>query len=80
MANDELCWLPASRLATLIRARKVSSVEVIDSVLDRIEKLNHVVNAYVLVTAEQARAEAKAAERAVTRRGTSLGPLHGVPF
>ena len=37
MANDELCWLPASRLATLIRARKVSPVEVIDSVLDRIE-------------------------------------------
>ena len=80
MANDELCWLPASRLATLIRARKVSPVEVIDSVLERIETLNHVVNAYVLVTAEQARAEAKAAERAVTRRGTSLGPLHGVPF
>ena len=36
MASDELCWLSATELAVLIRRRKVSPVEVIDEVLDRI--------------------------------------------
>src|SRR5262245_29072796 len=80
MASDELCWLSATDLAPQIRRRKVSPVEVVDAVLERIERLNPQVNAYVTVTAEGARREARAAERAVTRRGATLGPLHGVPF
>jgi aspartyl-tRNA(Asn)/glutamyl-tRNA(Gln) amidotransferase subunit A len=80
MAHDDLCWLPASRLASMIRTKKVSPVEVVDAVLARIDKVNPELNAYVLVTAEQARADAKAAERAVTRRSATLGPLHGVPY
>ena len=40
MASDELCWLSATDLAALIRRRKVSPVEVVDAVLDRIEQLN----------------------------------------
>src|SRR5436309_10996521 len=80
MADDELCWRPATDLATLIRRKKVSPVEVLDAVLDRIERLNQRLNAYVLVTAESARREAKAAERALMRRNATLGLLHGVPF
>ena len=80
MANDELCWAPALELAGLIRRRKVSPVEVVDAVLARIETVNPRLNALVTVTADAARKAAKAAERAVTRRGAALGPLHGVPF
>jgi aspartyl-tRNA(Asn)/glutamyl-tRNA(Gln) amidotransferase subunit A len=80
MTNDELCWLPATELAALIRRRKVSPVEAIDAVLDRIERLNPGLNAYVTVTGDEARRAARAAERAVTRKGARLGPLHGVPF
>jgi aspartyl-tRNA(Asn)/glutamyl-tRNA(Gln) amidotransferase subunit A len=58
----------------------VSPLEIVDAVLDRIEKLNPQLNAYVLVTADEARKDAKAAERALTRRSATLGPLHGVPF
>src|SRR5262249_9121974 len=77
---DELCWLPATELAARIRKKKLSPVEVVGAVLDRIERLNPKLNAYVTVTAEAARRDAKAAERAVTRRSAPLGPLHGVPF
>ncbi len=80
MASDELCWLPATELAGLIRKKKVSPVEVVDAVLQRIDKLNPRLNAYVLVTADDARAAARRAERQLTRRSARLGPLHGVPF
>lgn len=80
MPTPDLCWLPATDLARLVRTRKVSPVEVVDAVLARIEKLNPTLNAYVLVTGERARRQAKAAERAVRQKGANLGPLHGVPF
>src|SRR5829696_8177627 len=80
MAGDDLCWTPATDLAALIRRKKVSPVEVVDAVLARIEIMNPRLNAYVTVLGDQARSQAKAAERAVTRKSATLGPLHGVPF
>jgi Asp-tRNA(Asn)/Glu-tRNA(Gln) amidotransferase A subunit family amidase len=79
-AETDLGWMSATELATLIRRKKVSPVEVVGAVLARIEKLNPILNAYVTLTAEQARRDARAAERALTRRSATLGPLHGVPF
>src|SRR5262249_26425122 len=79
MTND-LCWLSATELEALIRRKKVSPVEVVDAILTRIEKINPKINAYVTLTAEAARRDAKAAERALGRKGARLGPLHGVPF
>jgi len=80
MASDGLCWMPASEMAAAIRRRKVSPVEVMKTVLARIEKLNPTLNAFVTITADQAMRAARAAERAVMKRGAKLGPLHGVPF
>jgi Asp-tRNA(Asn)/Glu-tRNA(Gln) amidotransferase A subunit family amidase len=40
MADARLTWLPATELAAMIRKKKVSPVEVVDAVLDRIAKLN----------------------------------------
>ncbi len=77
---DALCWLPATELAALIRRRKVSPVEVVNAILSRIDRLNPHLNAYVTLTADQARRDARAAERALGKRGVTLGPLHGVPF
>jgi aspartyl-tRNA(Asn)/glutamyl-tRNA(Gln) amidotransferase subunit A len=76
---SELCWMTAAELATAIRRKKLSPVEVVDATLERIEKLK-ALNAYVTVDAEGAQRAARAAERALTRRGVKLGPLHGVPF
>ena len=80
MASDELCWKSATQLAGAIKRKKVSPLEVIEAILARIETLNPTLNAYCTVTAEAARREARAAERALMRRGARLGPLHGVPF
>src|SRR3972149_7039893 len=80
MASDELGWMPASEMAAGIRRKKVSPVEVMKAVLGRIERLNPTLNAFVTLTAEQALRSARAAERALTKRGARLGLLHGVPF
>src|SRR5438105_6433047 len=77
--SPELTLMTATDLARAIAKKTVSPLEVVDAVLARIDKLS-ALNAYVTLDAERARAAAKAAERAVTRRSALLGPLHGVPF
>ena len=74
----QLCFLPAAELATRIRRRDVSPVEVVEAHLRRIEARNPIVNAYTLVLADQAMDAARAAEKAVLS-GKPLGALHGVP-
>jgi len=66
-------------MAELIRNRKLSPVELVQSHLDRIERLNPKINAYVQVDAERALATAHCAEKAVIEN-KALGPLHGVPL
>ena len=65
-------------MAELVRAGKLSPVEIVDAHLHRIEQLNPKLNAFVELR-KDALQEAKAAEEAV-RRGVGLGPLHGVPI
>jgi aspartyl-tRNA(Asn)/glutamyl-tRNA(Gln) amidotransferase subunit A len=79
MDATDLCYTPATELARLIRTRALSPVELTRAVLERIERVNPVLNAYCTVTAEAALATARAAEQAVMR-GAALGPLHGVPY
>ncbi len=69
----------AGALAAAIRAKQVSSVEVVGAYLARIEQVNPRLNAIVQLTAEAARREAEAADAALAR-GAARGPLHGVPF
>jgi len=76
---DELVYMPATALAKAIRTKEVSSVEVIEAHLRRIEAVNAELNAVVQLTADTARAEARAADAALAR-GELKGPLHGVPF
>lgn len=78
MDPTDLCYLPATELADLVRRRVLSPVEVVETFLARIERLNPVLNAYCTLAADQARAAARAAEEALVR-GDDLGPLHGVP-
>ncbi len=74
----DIADLSAVELAAAIAARRISPVEAVEAALDRIEARAEL-NAFVTVSAEQARAAAKDAEAAV-QRGDPLGPLHGVPF
>ncbi len=65
-------------LSQRLRRREISSVEITQDCLQRIEKLNSALNAFITVTAESALAEARRAEAEILR-GEWRGPLHGVP-
>jgi amidase len=69
----------ASQLASLIREGQVSSREVVQAHLARIEALNARVNAVTVVLAESALAAADRADR-LRGSGGAIGALHGVPF
>src|SRR5712691_563226 len=78
MGRDELIWRSATELAAMIRERSVSPVEVTDTMLERIERLNPSLNAFCLIAHESARAAAREAEIALIK-DEPIGPLHGVP-
>lgn len=78
-AATEVTGLGAVELAGRIAARQLSSREVVEVLLARIEEVNPSLNALRVVLDERARAEADAADRAAAA-GEPLGPLHGVPF
>jgi amidase len=78
MADLGLTRKSARELATLIRSRALSPVEVLDAHLAAIERVNPKLNAIVTLAAEQARVAAQSAETAV-HDGRQLGPLHGLP-
>src|SRR5262249_21390356 len=79
MTPTELCYTPATKLIPLIRSKKLSPVELMKAVLERIEKLNPKLNAFCTITADDAMKGARAAEQAVMKK-KKLGPLHGIPF
>ena len=79
MDATELCFTPALELARLIRTRELSPVELADAVLERLDRLNPRLNAFLTVTAELAREQAKQAE-ARALAGELISPLDGVPF
>lgn len=65
-------------MARLIRAKKISSVELIQTHLKRIQAVNPKLNAIVQLPAERALGEARTADASLAR-GEITGPLHGVP-
>ncbi len=79
MQATDLSGLTIARAAELLRTREVSPVELTDDYLARITRLNPTVNAYVAVTAERARQDARRAADEIAA-GSYRGPLHGVPI
>ncbi|MDE0387691.1 MAG: amidase family protein, partial [Rhodospirillales bacterium] len=77
MTND-LCFTPATELASLIRREELSPVELIDAVLARVEACEPRINAFSTLTAERAREAAQRAETALTK-GDAEGALFGLP-
>src|SRR6266566_4377999 len=76
--TDETVWASASELASRIRRRELSPVELMAGTIERIERRNPSLNAFVHLDFEQAMERARAAEAAITS-GAPMGPLHGVP-
>lgn len=75
----DLHFATISELGMCYRTGDVSPVEVVDALLDRIDKCGDETEAFITSTAERARAEAHAAETLLCA-GVDLGPLHGIPI
>jgi aspartyl-tRNA(Asn)/glutamyl-tRNA(Gln) amidotransferase subunit A len=78
-SGADLLRLTIAKAAALIRAKKVSPVDLTQACLARIEKLNPALNAFITVTAEAALREARHAEAEVLH-GRWRGALHGIPI
>jgi aspartyl-tRNA(Asn)/glutamyl-tRNA(Gln) amidotransferase subunit A len=77
MADDDLVYAGIRELGRRFRTREVSPVELTDALLERIGRLDPKLNAFVTVTTERARADAKTAEAALLRGDAH--PLLGIP-
>jgi aspartyl-tRNA(Asn)/glutamyl-tRNA(Gln) amidotransferase subunit A len=79
VANDDIVTLDVAALSAKLRRKEISPVEVTDAYLHRIDTLNDRLKAYITVTADLAREQARAAEQEIGS-GEWRGPLHGVPI
>src|SRR4051794_1612798 len=78
MDKTDLCFMPATELAGALRAKKLSSVEITSTVLERIATLEPKLNAFAHLAAEEAMDAAAKADSKFAR-GMAIGPLHGIP-
>ena len=75
----ELTRLTLAQAMQSVRRKAISPVELVQAFVDRIERLNPTLNAFITVTAEQALQQARQAEAEI-QRGQWRGPLHGMPL
>lgn len=77
--TSEIIFMSATKLAEMIRARKISALEAVNAFIERQLDVNDRLNAVVMNSYSRARAEAKALD-AKAAKGEFVGPLHGVPI
>jgi aspartyl-tRNA(Asn)/glutamyl-tRNA(Gln) amidotransferase subunit A len=70
-------YLTVHRLSAEIQSGRLSPVELMDSLLDRIAKHDRKLHAFITLYRDEARLAAEAADKAI-RAGYSVGPLHGI--
>ncbi|MFW9877032.1 MAG: amidase, partial [Candidatus Thorarchaeota archaeon] len=78
MKKEDICFLSACEMLDKIKTQELTSQEITDAIIERIEKINPIVNAYCTITSEIAREMAKKADVKV-RKDENLPPLNGIP-
>jgi len=78
-SSDELAFATIAELSVLMASRKISSVEITNLFLERIEKHNPTLNAYLTITRNAALAAARESEKRFKQK-RSRGPLEGIPI
>lgn len=79
MTNEDIAFADIATLGKLLQQRTISSLELTNLFLDRLERFGPHYNAVVTIVHERARAEAKRADRE-RAAGNVRGPLHGIPY
>jgi len=78
MNKEDICFMSACDMVDAIRNQELSSEEITETIIERIEKVNPIINAYCTPTFDLAREMAKKADEAV-KKGEKMGLLHGIP-
>jgi Asp-tRNA(Asn)/Glu-tRNA(Gln) amidotransferase A subunit family amidase len=78
MNNKDICFLSACDMADAIKRQELTSQEITEAIIERIEKINPIINAYCTTTFDLAREMAINADEEV-KKGEKLGILHGIP-
>src|SRR6266487_6280296 len=76
---SELCTKTLTEVASLIKRKEVSPVEITGAMLERIERLDPALHSYVTVARDLALVQARTAEKEIAK-GKYRGPLHGIPI
>ncbi len=77
--KNDLAFFSILQLASLIKNKKISSVELTKLFIDRIKKFGDTLQCVITITEELAMQQAESADNEI-RRGTYRGPLHGIPY
>ncbi|MFX1588603.1 MAG: amidase [Promethearchaeota archaeon] len=78
MKNEEICYMSACDIADSIKNGDITSQEITELIIERIEKINPIINAYCTPTFDLARKMAKEADK-VVKTGVDIPPLNGIP-
>jgi len=78
MNKEEICFMSACDMADAIRNQELTSEEITETIIERIEKINPIINAYCTPTFDLAREMAIKADDKV-KKGEKMGLLHGIP-
>ncbi|MHA1914651.1 MAG: amidase [Promethearchaeota archaeon] len=78
MNNEEICYMSAWEMADKIKAQELTSQEITEILIERIEKINPIINAYCTPTFDLARKMAKNADERI-KKGQKIPPLNGIP-
>jgi len=79
MDTNELCFLSAYDMVEKIKSQEITSEEITERIIERIEKINPLINAYCTLTFDLAREMANKADKAVKKNET-IGLLNGIPI
>ncbi|MGZ5247058.1 MAG: amidase [Flavitalea sp.] len=77
--KNDLAFYPVLKLASLIKNRKISSLELTQFFLERLKKYNDTLHCVISFTEEKALAQARMADEEI-KKGKYRGPLHGIPY
>jgi len=78
MSNEDICYSSAYELREKIKSQEITSQEITERIIERIEKVNQKVNAYCTTTFDLAREMAKKADN-IVKNGEEIGLLNGIP-
>jgi len=78
MNKEEMCFMSAIDMFEAIRSQELTSLEITETIIERIEKINPITNAYCTTTFDLAREMAREADNKV-KKGEKLGLLNGIP-